>query len=119
MTLLVVAMTLLLPSLCWLLANNLEQLTTQWKQSNHVYVYLQPGSSSLQQASLLAKVKQLPGVADIVLKSPEQGLAELQANQGWLILVNIWQAIPCRLCLISRRPCNLHIRSNWRNCLIR
>ncbi|AHE68190.1 permease-like cell division protein FtsX [Legionella oakridgensis] len=82
MTMMVIAITLALPALFWVFAYNLEQLTNNWQQGGRISLYLKPSLSSQEAESVLLRVRTLQGVAQAVLKSPEEGLAELKTQEG-------------------------------------
>ncbi|GGI82982.1 permease-like cell division protein FtsX [Legionella impletisoli] len=82
MTILVIAITLALPVLLWVFTVNLEQLTSQWKQTGHISLYLTPSLSKTKQAATLSQVRAIKGVGQATLKTPEDGLEQLQQQEG-------------------------------------
>lgn len=82
MTILVIAITLALPTLFWVFTDNIEQLTANWQQGGHISLYLNSSQSSTEETAVLARVKATPGVGHVTLKSSAAGLAELQAQEG-------------------------------------
>lgn len=90
MTIIVIAITLALPSLFWVFTANVEKLTVNWKKGGHISLYLKPISPE-QELSILTSIKEIPGVGTVDLKSPAQGLSELQQQEG---MEDIMQYLP-------------------------
>lgn len=91
MTVIVIAITLTLPTLFWVLTTNIETLTLNWQQGGHVSLYLQSPLTNDQEQAVLKQVKETAGVGHASLKSADQGLAELQAQEG---MQDIMQYLP-------------------------
>lgn len=82
MTVIVIAIALTLPTLFWVFTDNLEQLTINWQRGGHISLYLKSPLSAAEQATFIARVRATEGVGNVVLKSSEEGLAELQQQEG-------------------------------------
>jgi len=82
MTVLVIAMTLVLPALFWVVTDNLKQLSVGKQEGGHIVLYLKTPLSSTDEASLMARVRSTKGVADATLKTSAEGLQELQRQEG-------------------------------------
>lgn len=82
MTVVVIAITLALPALFLVFTANIEQLTTHWQRGGHVTLYLKSPSSPADEIQLLSRVRATTGVGQASLKTPAEGLAELQAQEG-------------------------------------
>lgn len=82
MTVVVIAITLTLPALLWVFTDNMAQLTLNWKQGGHISLYLDTHTSASDAALLLKRVQTTMGVGAASLKTPEEGLAELQHQEG-------------------------------------
>lgn len=82
MTIVVIGLTLTLPVLFWVLIDNLHTVTQDWQRSGHILLYLTPASSVNEQSRLLVRVRETPGVLEATLKTPEEGLLELQHQAG-------------------------------------
>lgn len=82
MTMLVIAMTLTLPALFWVFSEHIQQRLTDWRQGGTISLYLKLSVASPQQIELLRKIKVMPGVGDATLKTPAEGLIELQRQEG-------------------------------------
>lgn len=82
MTVTVISIALTLPALFWMLTQQLQQLTHNWQDTNHVALYLKPELSSERQTSFLQQVKSIKGVKEAVLHSPEDALKEMSEQEG-------------------------------------
>jgi len=82
MTIVVIAITLALPALFWVLTDNLGQLTVNWQRGGHITLYLKVPLSTADEIALLDRVRTTEGVGHASLKSSAEGLAELQAQEG-------------------------------------
>lgn len=82
MTVIVIAIALTLPTLFWVFTDNLEQLTVNWQRGGHISLYLKSPLSEAEQAAFVARVRATEGVGNVILKSSEDGLAELQQQEG-------------------------------------
>ena len=81
-TIIVIAITLALPALFWVLADNLHHLTSNWQQTGHISLYLKKELTDAEQTAFLIRVKETAGVGKAVLKTPAQGLNELKNQEG-------------------------------------
>lgn len=81
-TVVVIAVTLTLPILFWVFTNNISQLTIGWQKSGTVSLYLKPKLSLLQQKQLLTNIQLIQGVGAVSLKTPTEGIKELQQQEG-------------------------------------
>lgn len=82
MTVLVIAITLVLPALFWVMSDNMQQLTKSWERGGHISLYLKSSLPSSEEIRLLSRVRSTSGVAHATLKSAAEGLAELQQQEG-------------------------------------
>lgn len=82
MTVLVIAITLTLPALFLVMTDNMKQLTKSWPQGSHLSLYLKPGLTSTEEAAVLAHVRSEADVAGATLKTADEGLAEVQQQEG-------------------------------------
>lgn len=78
LTIVVIALTLSLPTLFWILTHQLQQLTASWQRAGHISLYLSLPITNANQQSLLVRVQNTPGVKAVTLKSAMDGLKELQ-----------------------------------------
>lgn len=82
MTLFIIAWMFFLPALLWLITENIDGLTKQWKQSGHMLMYLKQPMDEEQQREVLSQIKKIPGVAKAVLTTPAEGLVALEQQAG-------------------------------------
>lgn len=90
MTVLVIALTLTLPALFWVFTENFQQLSGDWQRGGHIALYLDSSIPADEQA-VLERVRATPDVAEASLRSPAEGLAELQQQDG---MQDIMQYLP-------------------------
>jgi cell division transport system permease protein len=90
MTIIVIGITLTLPAVFFVLADNLQQVNVDWQRGGHISLYLD-ASSSANEAALLKKVRNTEGVAEATLKTAAEGLALLQQQDG---MHDIMQYLP-------------------------
>ena len=81
-TFMVLAFSLAIPTLLWVVTLNLEHTFASWKNRGEIYLYLDQRQSETEQKSLLNEVANTSGVGQAILKSPEEGLAQLQQQSG-------------------------------------
>lgn len=86
-TMVVIAVSLTLPALFWVLTDNANLLLAGWNKHGQLTLYLSPGLSPAQQTTVLAKVRRMDAVGHADLKTPDEGLAELQAQEGMADIV--------------------------------
>ncbi len=82
MTVLVIAITLALPALFWVMSDNMRQLVQHGPRLGHMSLYLKISLSATQANETLMRVRETPGVAEARLITPEEGLAELEQQEG-------------------------------------
>lgn len=82
MTIVVIAITLTLPTLFWVATDNLQQLTQDWQRGGHIALYLDSSSTFAQEQALLSRVRETPGVSEAIYISAEEGLIQLQRQEG-------------------------------------
>lgn len=82
MTVVVIAITLTLPALLWIFTDNITQLTKSWKRGGHISLYLEMNRSGSDYTELLERIRHIPGVGEAILKTPAEGLMEMQHQEG-------------------------------------
>jgi cell division transport system permease protein len=82
MTVLVIGLTLTLPSLFWVMIDQMKQLTLGWQNSGHISLYLRVSLPPSDALELLSQVRRTEGVGHATLTTPEEGLVELQQQEG-------------------------------------
>ncbi len=81
-TVLIIAVTLTLPALFSVVGDNWKTLTDHWQQGGHLSLFLNVGVSPADETALLQQVQNTPGVAQAILKSAAESLADLQQQEG-------------------------------------
>lgn len=82
LTAVVIAITLALPTLFWVMVEHSQKLTQDWQTSGSISLYLKPGLTSEKEKELLGLIREVAGVGAIQVKSPEAGLEELTKQEG-------------------------------------
>jgi len=82
MTIIVIAIALSLPTLFWVFTDNLNKLTLNWQKNGHISLYLKSPMSVAEQNKILNDVRAMSGVGLATLKTPTEGMAELQKQEG-------------------------------------
>ncbi len=87
MTVVVIAITLTLPALLWVFNDNMAELTRNWKRGGHISLYLDMQMATTDAAVLLERVRQTDGVGEALMKTPAEGLLEMQNQEGMQDLI--------------------------------
>ena len=82
MTVLVIAMTLTLPALLWVMSCNIAAWTENWQRQGSISLYLKVPLSSVAESELLMRVRETSGVLNASLTSSSQGLAAFLQQEG-------------------------------------
>lgn len=91
MTIIVIAISLTLPTLFWIFTQGMTNATQNWNKSGTISLYLHTSLSSAEQNTLVSKIIHLQGVASAQLKTAAEGIKELQQQEG---MDNIMQYLP-------------------------
>ncbi len=83
LTIAVMGIALALPLAFYLLLANVQHLTAALGDSQAVSVFLKSGQGAEQAATLAQNLRTRSDVATVALRTPQQGLAELAAMQGF------------------------------------
>jgi cell division transport system permease protein len=83
LTIAVMGLALALPLTFYLLLGNVQRLGATLGQTQAVNVFLASGQSAVQAQALASQIGTLAGVATVRIKTPQQGLHELGAMQGF------------------------------------
>lgn len=83
LTVVVAGLSLALPLFLYLLDQNLRLLADGAEPVQHVRVFLQPGLSAETTTALARSARQLPDVARVAVRTPAQGLQELERLPGF------------------------------------
>lgn len=82
MTIMVIAIALTLPALFWVFSDNMSKLTIDWQQGGHISLYLKSSLTVEEQDHALQQARAMSGVGQALLKTAEEGLKELQQQEG-------------------------------------
>ena len=82
MTVAVIAIALTLPALLWVFNDNMAELTKNWKRGGHISLYLDMQMATSESALSLERVRQTDGVGEALMKTPAEGLLEMQHQEG-------------------------------------
>lgn len=82
MTVIVLAISLALPALFWVFADNLANLTLSWQKNGYISLYLRSNVSPAEQKAFISRLEGIVGVGQARLISPEEGLALLSSQEG-------------------------------------
>ena len=74
----VMAVALALPLCLALILGNVERVSGSFREAREVSLFLKPGLEADQTQALREQVQRLPGVESVVLRSPDEGLAEFR-----------------------------------------
>ncbi len=80
-TVCVIAMALTLPALFWVFSDNLHQITQQVRKGNPISLYLIDSTDATADKTR-QQVEAMDGVRNVTLRTAEQGLQELQEQEG-------------------------------------
>jgi len=83
LTIAVMGLALALPLTFFLLLGNVQRLGATLGQTQAVNVFLASGQSAVQAQALAGQIGTMAGVATVRVKTPQQGLQELGAMQGF------------------------------------
>lgn len=100
LTLLVMSLALCLPFLLWLLLDNARTLGGHLDDARGIGVFLKPEIDAAAAKSLAEALRARADVADVVIKTPEQGLAEFRSQSGFADALKVLQNNPLPTVLI-------------------
>ncbi len=81
-TVLVIALTLILPLLFWLLMGQLKPVMHEWRQGKAITLYLDTSFKDANKVDLMGRIEATQGVESAVFISADQNLAELEKQDG-------------------------------------
>lgn len=82
LTLIVIAIALMLPTIFIILSKNFNKLTEDWHNNECISLYVNNKLSSADQTALLQNIKKIVGVAEVKIKTATEALIELQKQDG-------------------------------------
>jgi len=94
LTVLVMALALALPLLLYLALDNARQLKGDLRHAGAISVFLKPHLERPVVDALAQRIRQRGGVASVVVKTPEQGLAEFRSQTGFADALNVLRENP-------------------------
>jgi len=83
LTVAVMGLALALPLAFWLLLGNVQKLGDALGQQQAISAFLQPGQANSVAQLMATKLRERPDVAEVKLKTPQQGMDELAKMQGF------------------------------------
>lgn len=83
LTVLVMGFALALPLAFYLLLANVQRLSGSISESQAISVFLQPSANAAAADALAKQLRARADISDVVVKTPQQGLAELASLQGF------------------------------------
>lgn len=89
LTIAVMGLALALPLTFFLLLGNVQRLGATLGQTQAVNVFLATGQSAVQAQALATQIGTLAGVDTVRIKTPQQGLQELGAMQGFSTALDV------------------------------
>ncbi|MBS0590050.1 MAG: hypothetical protein JSR65_05370, partial [Proteobacteria bacterium] len=100
LTLLVMSLALCLPFLLWLLLDNARALGGHLDDARGVGVFLKPEVDAAAAKSFADRVRARADVADVAIRTPEEGLAEFRSQSGFADALKVLQSNPLPTVLI-------------------
>lgn len=83
LTVFVLGFALALPLLFWLGFDNARELSGGMRQAREVTLFLKPAMDSTTVAAFAGELRRRSDVADVLIRTPEQGLAEFRQLSGF------------------------------------
>ena len=78
----VIGVALTIPTLFWMLSNNLQTITTGWQNKSQISIYLTLPMEEAKMRQTLQAVQQVNGVEEALLKRPAESLKALETQEG-------------------------------------
>jgi len=100
LTLLVMSLALCLPFLLWLLLDNARALGGHLDDARGIGVFLKPDIDAGAAKAFADTLRARSDVADVVIKTPEEGLAEFRSQSGFADALKVLQSNPLPTVLI-------------------
>ena len=100
LTLLVMSLALCLPFLLWLLLDNARTLGGQLDNARGVSAFLKPSIDNSAANAFADSLRRRADVASVVVKTPEEGLAEFRSQSGFADALKVLQSNPLPSVLI-------------------
>jgi cell division transport system permease protein len=100
LTVLVLGFALALPLMFWLVFDNARDLSGGLREAREVTAFLKPGTGAAGAKQLAMELRQRADVADVLMRTPEQGLAEFRALSGFAEALDALQTNPLPTVLV-------------------
>lgn len=94
LTVLVLGFALALPLLFWLAFDNVREVSGGLREAREVTAFLQPGIDADNATGLAADLRRRADVAAVLVRTPEQGLAEFRQLAGFGAALDVLQGNP-------------------------
>lgn len=94
LTVFVLGFALALPLLFWLVFDNARELSGGLREAREVTVFLKPGADAKTADLLAGDLRKRADVADVLIRTPEQGLGEFRALSGFAEALDALQTNP-------------------------
>jgi cell division transport system permease protein len=94
LTVLVLGFAIALPLLFFLVFDNARALSGGLREAREVTVFLNPSLDMTAASALAGELRARPDVADVLLRTPEQGLAEFRQLSGFGDALDVLQGNP-------------------------
>jgi cell division transport system permease protein len=94
MTSVVIAVSLTIPSLFWMLGHNVQSMLKQWSQNTQFTLYLKPSLEPSRLQELTQKVQQFPEVEHVFVKTAQANLKELEQQEGMSDVLSLLPSNP-------------------------
>lgn len=100
LTVLVIGFALALPLLFWLVYDNARDLSGGLREAREVTLFLKPSTDAKSAEMLGTELRTRADVADVLLRTPEQGLAEFRQLSGFGEALDALQGNPLPTVLV-------------------
>ncbi|RKS85876.1 cell division transport system permease protein [Orbus hercynius] len=94
LTIIVIAISIVLPTISYLLWKNANEAAHQWYPTPNLTVYLDKSLTQQETDTLVSNIKQYPEVADVVYLSREQTLEEFKLWSGFSEAIDLLDENP-------------------------
>ncbi|WP_367606339.1 permease-like cell division protein FtsX [Legionella sp. W05-934-2] len=91
LTIIALAITLSLPTLFYVIADNLQSVSHRWQSNGHLMAYLKPGLSEPEANSAIEAIRSLDNIGESEVIPADQGMALLQKQPG---MTNLMDYLP-------------------------
>ena len=100
LTVLVMALALTLPLLLYLVLDNARQLRGDLREAGAISVFVKPHLDDAAVEDLARRTRARAGVANVVIKTPEQGLQEFRKESGFADALDVLRENPLPAVLV-------------------